>query len=163
MSPDRAEAGLLVVAGSEILLFDCGHGVPDRLAQLARTGVSKVFLTHLHSDPLEGLPELWMNEVTWSDRGNTPLSVWGPGQDVDQPAGSADLASLVAHAFATKTHIRRDLVEHQPGGGIQFQTTVIQNEGVVYQNNGVTGTWASVKLHGRSCCRLQRILMMEST
>jgi hypothetical protein len=33
LSPDRAEAGLLVVAGSEILLFDCGHGVPNRLAQ----------------------------------------------------------------------------------------------------------------------------------
>jgi len=140
LSPDRAEAGLLVVAGPEVLLFDCGHGVPDRLAQLGRTGVSHVFLTHLHSDHTEGLPELWMNEVTWSDRGNTPLSVWGPGQDVNQPAGTADLTSQVANAYATNTHIRRDLVELLPGGGIQFQTTVIQNEGVVYQNNGVTVT-----------------------
>jgi ribonuclease BN (tRNA processing enzyme) len=58
LNPNQAEAGLLVVAGSEVLLFDCGHGVPDRLAQVGRTGVSKVFLTHVHSDHTEGLPEL---------------------------------------------------------------------------------------------------------
>ena len=141
LSPDRAEAGLLVVAGPEILLFDCGHGVPNRLAQVGRTYVSKVFLTHVHSDHTEGLPELWMNEVTWTNRGNTPLSVWGPGEALpDQPSGTADLTSNVSNAFATNTHIRRDLVEHLPAGGIQFQTTEITNEGVVYQNNGVTVT-----------------------
>ena len=141
LSPDRAEAGLLVVAGPEILLFDCGHGVPNRLAQVGRTYVSKVFLTHVHSDHTEGLPELWMNEVTWGNRGNTPLSVWGPGEAApDQPSGTADLTTDVSNAFATNTHIRRDLVEHLPAGGIQFQTTEITNEGVVYQNNGVTVT-----------------------
>jgi ribonuclease Z len=141
LTPDRAEAGLLVVAGTEVLLFDCGHGVPNRLAQVGRTSVSKVFLTHVHSDHTEGLPELWMNEVTWSNRGNTPLSVWGPGESApDQPSGTADLASDVSSAFATNTHIRRDLVEHLPGGGIQFQVNEITSEGVVYQDNGVTVT-----------------------
>ena len=140
LSSAQAEAGLLVVAGSELLLFDCGRGVPERLAQIGAQAVNRVFLTHLHSDHTEGLPILWMNEITWELRGNTPLSVWGPGQDTDQPAGTAELTSLVANAFATNTHIRRDLVEHLPGGGIQFQTTVISGEGVVYQNNGVTVT-----------------------
>jgi ribonuclease Z len=141
LNPNQAEAGLLVVAGAEILLFDCGHGVPNRLAQIGRTNVSKVFLTHVHSDHTEGLPELWMNEVTWENRGSTPLSVWGPPEAApNQPSGTADLTSDVANAFATNTHIRRDLVEHLPGGGIQFQTTEIASEGVVYQNNGVTVT-----------------------
>ena len=140
LSPFQSEAGLLVVAGSELLLFDCGRGVPERLAQIGAQSVNKVFLTHLHSDHTEGLPILWMNESTWGARLNTPLSVWGPGVDVDQPAGTAEITSLVATAFATNTHIRRDLVEHLPGGGIQFQTTVIASEGVVYQNNGVTVT-----------------------
>ncbi len=140
LTPDTAEAGLLVVAGSELLLFDCGRGVPERLGQIGAQLVSKVFLTHLHSDHTEGLPILWMNESTWSARGNTPLSVWGPGQDVNQPAGTADLTSLVANAYATNTLIRTQLVEHLPAGGIQFQTTVISSEGVVYQNNGVTVT-----------------------
>src|SRR5580704_16537964 len=97
LSPDRAEAGLLVIAGSEVLLFDCGRGIPERLSQLpGRISVSKVFLTHLHSDHTEGLPILWMNENTWSARGTTPLSVWGPGQDTDQPAGVADLTSMLS-------------------------------------------------------------------
>jgi ribonuclease Z len=141
LNPNQAEAGLLEVAGSEILLFDCGHGIPDRLAQVGRTGVSKVFLTHVHSDHTEGLPELWMNENTWSARGSTPLSVWGPGELLpNQPSGTADIANQLTTAFATNTHIRRDLVEHLPGGGITFQTTEIGNEGVVYRNNGVTVT-----------------------
>lgn len=141
LSPDRAEAGLLVVAGTEILLFDCGHAVPNRLAQVGRTYVGKVFLPHVHSDHTEGLPELWMNEVTWSNRGNTPLSVWRPSEAApDQQSGTADLASDVPSAFATNTHIRRDLVEHLPAGGIQFQANEITSEGVVYQNNGVTVT-----------------------
>jgi ribonuclease Z len=141
LNSNQAEAGLLVVAGSEVLLFDCGHGVPDRLAQVGRTGVSKVFLTHVHSDHTEGLPELWMNENTWGSRGSTPLSVWGPGELApDQPSGTADITNLLTTAFATNTHIRRDLVEHLPGGGITFQTSELTGEGVVYQDNGVTVT-----------------------
>jgi hypothetical protein len=82
-----------------------------------------------------------MNEVTWGNRGSTPLSVWGPGEaPPNQPSGTADLTSDVSNAFATNTHIRRDLVEHLPAGGIEFQTTEITSEGVVYQNNGVTVT-----------------------
>jgi ribonuclease Z len=141
LNPNQAEAGLLVVAGSEVLLFDCGHGIPNRLAQVNRIGVSKLFLTHVHSDHTEGLAELWMNENTWSARGNTPLSVFGPPELApDQPSGTADITNQLTTAFATNTHIRRDLVEHLPGGGIMFQTTEIANEGVVYQNNGVTVT-----------------------
>ena len=136
----QAEAGLLVQAGPEILLFDCGHLIPERLAQLGIFSVSKVFLTHLHSDHTEGLPILWMNELTWESRGNTPLQVFGPGEDPpNQPAGTADLTSDVANDYATNTHIRRDLVEHLPAGGIEFQTTE-SSQGVVYQNNGVTVT-----------------------
>lgn len=135
----QAEAGLLVVAGSELLLFDCGRGVPERLAQIGAIP-TKVFLTHLHSDHTEGLPILWMNEVMWENRANTPLSVWGPGLGPDQPAGILEMTSQIASAFATNTHIRRDLVEMLPAGGIQFQTTVINGEGVVYSNNGVTVT-----------------------
>jgi ribonuclease Z len=142
LSLERAEAGLLVVAGSEVLLFDCGRGVPERLAQLplSRIGVSKVFLTHLHSDHTEGLPVLWMNNGAWLTRGFTPLSVWGPGYDVDQPANVADLTTSLSLGYMTNTHIRRDLVDMLPGDGIQFNTTVISDEGVVYQNNGVTVT-----------------------
>jgi len=81
-----------------------------------------------------------MNELTWEGRGANPLQVFGPGQDnPNQPAGTFDMTLDVAGAYLTNTHIRRDLVEHLPAGGIEFQTTEI-SQGVVYTNNGVTVT-----------------------
>jgi ribonuclease Z len=140
LSTTQAEAGLLIQAGPETLLFDCGHLVPERLYQLGISNITKVFLTRLHSDHTEGLPILWMNEVTWEGRGANPLQVFGPGEDdPNQPAGTSDITTDVANAFATNTHIRRDLVEHLPAGGIESQTTEI-SQGVVYTNNGVTVT-----------------------
>src|SRR5579859_973251 len=145
-----AEAGLLVEAGGETLLFDCGRGVPERIMQLGpsksgpRLAVNKVFLSHLHSDHTEGLPILWM--TGWTARGNNPLNVWGPGPDVDQPTGSGDMLAQLQTAFATNTHIRRDLVESNPEGGIMIHATEV-SEGVVYQNNGVTVTAFLVDHH----------------
>ena len=137
MSTDRAESGTLVQAGSETLLFDCGRGVPERLNQLGVGAVTKVFLTHLHSDHTQGLPVLWMGQ--WNGRGTTNLSLWGPGPDTDQPTGTAGLAANLTTAYATNTHIRRDLVEMWSGQAITFDVHEIQ-EGVVYQSNGVTVT-----------------------
>ena len=134
---DRAESGTLVQAGAETLLFDCGRGVPERLNQLGLGSVNKIFLTHLHSDHTQGLPILWMGG--WSLRGQNAFSVWGPGTGVDQPTGTSGLGAMLTVAYATNTHIRRDLVEMYPGSGIVFDAHEIV-EGVVYQSNGVTVT-----------------------
>ena len=140
LSMTEAEAGLLIQAGPEVLLFDCGHLIPERLAQLGIYNVTKVFLSHVHSDHVEGLPILWMNELMWEGRGNSPLQVFGPPQDPpNQPSGTVDITYNLTSGFATNTHIRRDLVEHLPAGGIEFQTIEIK-PGTVYQNNGVTVT-----------------------
>jgi ribonuclease Z len=74
---DRALSGLLVEAGSERILFDCGQGVYRRLlevkaADLDKTdppfqpsvlnpyiGVDKVFISHLHSDHIADLAALY--------------------------------------------------------------------------------------------------------
>ena len=136
-SIERSETGTLVQAGGENLLFDCGRGVPERLNQIGVSGVSKVFLTHLHSDHTQGLAALWMGG--WVSRGSNPLSLFGPGTDVDQPTGTVGLAAQLMSAYATNTHIRRDLVEHDSAEGISIVAQDIA-EGVVYRNNGVTVT-----------------------
>lgn len=83
LNPNQAEAGLLVVAGAEVLLFDCGHGVPNRLAQLGRTNVSKVFLTHVHSDHTEGLPEdLPVRRVSGGECHGTREPLRGHGEEL---------------------------------------------------------------------------------
>src|SRR6266700_2129988 len=137
MAIDRPESGTLVQVGGETLLFDCGRGIPERVNQLGMGAVNKVFLTHLHSDHTQGLPILWMGN--WNNRGQNPLSVWGPAVDDDTPTGTSTLAFLLSNAFATNTHIRRDLVEKWNPQAIQLNAQEV-SEGVVYENNGVTVT-----------------------
>jgi len=143
--PFPAEAGVLIEAGGEMLLFDCGRGVPDRLSQLefsksgSRLGVAKVFLTSLVADHVEGLPILWM--LGWTRRQSTPLAVWGPGPDGNGSPGTASLTANLQVTFSANTRLRRDLIGPVglPSGGIQVRATEI-SEGVVYQNNGVVVT-----------------------
>ena len=74
---ERFGPSVLVEAGGEILLFDAGRGVIQRLLQLKQPvrEVRSVFLTHLHSDHIVGFPDLWL--TGWlNGRPEVPLMVW---------------------------------------------------------------------------------------
>src|SRR5690242_14203870 len=78
-NPTRFGASILVHVGTEDLLFDCGRGVTLRLVQagIPLRHVSKIFLTHLHSDHVIGIPDLLL--TGWGTSGRAvPLRVWGP-------------------------------------------------------------------------------------
>jgi len=59
----RFGPGILVQAGGQNLLFNSGRGVTQRLFQLKIPfgKINHVFLTHLHSDHVVGLPDLWLS------------------------------------------------------------------------------------------------------
>lgn len=63
---DKAGIGTLVEAGGERFLFDAGRGFMQRLVQAGfpMNAVSKLFLTHLHSDHVIGVPDLML--TPWS-------------------------------------------------------------------------------------------------
>ncbi len=62
VQPQRLGISTLVRAGSQTQLFDCGRALTTGLARLAinPASVTKVFLTHLHSDHVVSLPELYL-------------------------------------------------------------------------------------------------------
>ena len=75
--------GVLVEAGGQKLLIDCGRGTTQRLLQAGlRLGqVDALFLTHLHSDHVVGIPDLWLTgwlDVPYAQR-KGPFRVYGPG------------------------------------------------------------------------------------
>jgi ribonuclease Z len=77
-SVERFGPSTLVEVGDQVLLFDCGRGATQRLAQagVALKDIDAVFLTHLHSDHTVGLPDLWL--TGWLRGRTDPMLVFGP-------------------------------------------------------------------------------------
>ncbi|MNK05223.1 Ribonuclease Z [compost metagenome] len=96
ISPTRFGYATLVEAGGQKLLFDAGRGVVQRLyeSRVNPKDVTKVFLTHLHNDHIEGLPTLWITPWFLLAREQT-LSIWGPEGTTEMIAGMRAMFSDV--------------------------------------------------------------------
>jgi ribonuclease Z len=123
---ERFGPSILVEAGKEKLLFDCGRGATQRLFQLKIpfADVTALFLTHLHSDHIVGIPDFYL--TGWIFGRSTPLRVWGP-------AGTAEMMSHLGLAYQFDIHIRRDVDEKLPAQGVVVVAKDIE-QGVIYQN-----------------------------
>ena len=141
--PETARFGpsTLIEAGDLKLVFDAGRGASQRLAQLGvRLGqVHALFLTHLHSDHVVGIPDLWLHRWVGAAGETRPLAVFGP-------AGTAEMMSFLNKAY--QADIRQRV---RPGGldrSAEFEVTardIIQ--GVVFERHGVKVTAFNVD-HG---------------
>lgn len=83
-NPRQFGQSILVEAGDQKLLFDCGRGCAHRLWNIGPAylqDTSHLFLTHMHSDHTVGVPDLYMNG--WNLGRTENLQVYGPaGADV---------------------------------------------------------------------------------
>jgi len=135
---ERFGPSILVEVGDERLLFDCGRGATQRLFQLGIPlgDIQNVFLTHLHSDHVVGLPDLWL--TGWIFGRRESLVVRGP-------AGTHPLTSHLEQAYAFDVDIRqRD--EKLPARGAALEGEDFP-PGLVYKGEGVTVTAFAVD-HG---------------
>jgi len=124
---------VLVEAGRQRFLFDCGRGATLRLAQAGVPigSITRVFLTHLHSDHVLQLPDLLL--AGWAAGRSTPLTVWGP-------VGTRSMMENLQQAFAFDVHTRRDVDEHLPAVGITVVSHDVSADSVVFAEGGVTVT-----------------------
>ena len=129
---ERFGPGTLVEAGGEVMVFDAGRGVLQRLFQIKASlnEMRSLFLTHLHSDHIVGLPDLWL--IGWLiGRPQTPLRVWGP-------RGTAKMMEHLDAAFQYDIRIRAYDDRLHPDGATVLAKDI--EEGVVYEHNGIKVT-----------------------
>ena len=79
--PDPARAGpcIGVIAGEKVFVFDAGAGGPRNLGAMGfpTARLDRIYLTHLHSDHIDGLGELLLNAWIGGNR-STPTPITGP-------------------------------------------------------------------------------------
>lgn len=124
---NHAAASTAIVAGDRWFVVDAGRGATMRIAgaDLHYDQLRAVFLTHLHSDHIGGLPDLF--QTSWQfGRKSKPFELYGP-------AGTKRLSDAMLEFFHDDIHIRRDLQEKLPGGGATIVTHIVR-EGVVYDD-----------------------------
>jgi ribonuclease Z len=131
LTPERQGEATLIEAGGQTLLFDAGRGVLDGLyeSRIRPQTVTRVFLTHLHSDHIEGLPGLWM--TPWFLLGRQePLEVWGPPGTAAMIDG---MRAMYAHDLAARPNAALN--------ADALRVTVYEiHAGVVYDRGGVRVT-----------------------
>lgn len=138
----RFGPAVLVQAGGKNLLFDAGRGVTQRLMQSGlRLGqVDGLFLTHLHSDHVVGIPDLWL--TGWLEAGYAqrkgPFVVYGP-------KGTQNLMDGLTQAYDWDIKAR---IADQNLDPASIRSTVTEiAEGVVFAQGGITVTAITVD-HG---------------
>jgi ribonuclease Z len=118
--PSRAGPSTAVIAGDEVYVIDSGGGTPRNMGEmrLAPARVKAVFLTHLHSDHIDGLGELAMQR--WAGGGHsTPLRVYGP-EGTQQVTDGFEQAYQIDSVFRV-THHGQDVLP-QSGFGMVAST-----------------------------------------
>ena len=77
--PTRAGPSTAIIAGGKVYIIDSGGGAVRKMGELgiSPARVQATFLTHFHSDHIDGLGELMLQR--WAGGGHTsPLPVYGP-------------------------------------------------------------------------------------
>ena len=138
----RFGPGVLIQAGGKHLLIDNGRGITQRLMQLGiKLGaIDALFVTHLHSDHIVGIPDLWLTgwlETNFAQR-KGPFRVFGP-------AGTQNLMDGLVKAFDWDIKARIADQNLDPAN-LKPEVTEVK-EGVVYEQAGVRVTAVEVD-HG---------------
>jgi ribonuclease BN (tRNA processing enzyme) len=145
--PDPSSSGpcVAVVVNGQAYLFDAGPGVVRRaqaaaekfkIAALDATHLTRLFITHLHSDHTLGYPDLML--TPWVVGRLQPLEAYGP-------EGLSAMTDHLKEAYAADIKVRTEGAEHLRA--LTVNVHEISEAGMVYRDQNVTVRAISVP-HG---------------
>lgn len=141
--PSRAEACTAVLAGKHLLVFDAGEGGARKLAAMGvpMGRIERLFLTHFHSDHIEGLGPMMLLRWTGS-AATSPLPIAGP-RGVEAIVAGFNAAFTTDDDYRVAHHGPK-IVPPSGAGGVAAPFDMPapgKDEAlVVYQADGVTVT-----------------------
>ena len=139
-SPGRAGPCLLVHAGDQTFVFDTGAGGARQvgLMGIPAGDIDVLFLTHLHSDHIDGLGEMILQ--SWAGGGRpAPMPVYGP-EGTAQVVEGFNLAYALDAVYRVEHHGEEYFPPKGYGGVATDFSVGADGSLIVYQSGDVTVT-----------------------
>ncbi|MEO1220770.1 MAG: MBL fold metallo-hydrolase, partial [Pseudomonadota bacterium] len=138
-NPDRAGPCNVIVAGDQAFVVDIGEGGARNLNLMGFdvAGIDGLFITHYHSDHIDGVGPLAL--LRWTQgTATTPLPLYGP-QGLEQVVDGFNAVYGLDHGYRVDHH--SDAIVPESGGGLTARMFEMGNEPqVVFDSDGLTVT-----------------------
>jgi ribonuclease Z len=135
---------LVELGDGQKFLFDIGSGSHANIAALMIPSdfLTKVFLTHLHTDHWGDLASLWAGG--WTAGRTMPLEVWGPS-GTREDMGTEYAVEHMLKAYNWDYMTRAVMISPLPGEIIVHQFDYAGENEVIYDEKGVTiRSWPAI-------------------
>lgn len=144
--PSRSGPCTMVIAGKQVFVVDTGSGAGRRIGQIGvpLAKLDAVFLTHFHSDHIDGLGEVLM--LRWAGSGRPqPTPIYGPS-GVERVVAGFDTAYTADYGYRIAHH-GADIMPRSGAGGDARPFTFAPGQAsrVISDANGVRITAFRVK------------------
>ena len=134
--PSQTQFGpaILIQVNGKTFMFDCGRGCSSRLGQVDPKSIKDVealSVTHLHSDHVMGIADLWLNG--WAQGRNAAMEVWGP-------TGTTNMMEGLRQAYSYDINVRHTSGLPATQDGIAAAFTDVDSDEIIYDQDGVAVT-----------------------
>lgn len=138
-SADRAGACTIVIAGKQIIAIDAGEGGARNISMMGIPNgrIDRLFLTHFHSDHIDGLGPMMLLRWTGS-AATSPLPVHGPA-GVDAVISGFNAAYALDNGYRTAHHGEK-IAPSSGAGAAAMPFDLASNSAVVFEKDGLRVT-----------------------